>query len=245
MNGRNKSARSPYKYSRILLKLSGEAVRGKDSIIDFDLLDGIAESLVKLTSDGVETAVIFGAGNIWRGRNSGDGDRVTADRMGMLATVINCLAAKDSVIRKGGRATVFTSTPMMPYAEYYSTDRALAALSAGNVVFFAGGSGCPFFSTDTAGILRAAEIGADVFLLAKNIDGIYDSDPLKNPSAERFESISYSDMLKRGLRAIDLTASAFGSDFGPEAFAFRLADPEDLVRAVRGECSGTVITFGV
>ena len=134
MNGRNKSARSPYKYSRILLKLSGEAVRGKDSIIDFDLLDGIAERLVKLTSDGVETAVIFGAGNIWRGRNSGDGDRVTADRMGMLATVINCLAAKDSVIRKGGKATVFTSTPMMPYAEYYSTDRALSALSAGNVI---------------------------------------------------------------------------------------------------------------
>ena len=236
-------SRKGYKYKRILLKLSGEAVRGKDSVIDFDLLDAICKKLVAISADGIETAVIFGAGNIWRGRSGGSMDRVTADRMGMLATVINCLAAKDAVIRAGGRAAVFTSTPMMPYAEYSSTDRAREALSRGDVVFFAGGSGCPFFSTDTAGILRAAEIGADVFLLAKNIDGIYDKDPCRYPDAKRFDRISYKEMAALGLRAIDLTASSFGSDFGPDAFAFRLGDPEDIERALRGECAGTVITF--
>ncbi|MCQ2428361.1 MAG: uridine monophosphate kinase [Clostridia bacterium] len=237
-----KAEANGYKYGRILLKLSGEAINGENGIIDFELLDRIAETLIKISADGVETAVIFGAGNIWRGRSGGDMDRVTADRMGMLATCINCLAAKDAIIRKGGDAVVFTSTPMMPYAEYYSTDRAKAALREGKIVLFAGGSGCPYFSTDTAGILRAAEIGADVFLLAKNVDGIYDSDPKKNPSAVRFETVSYAEMMKLGLKGIDLTASAFGADFGPDAFAFRLADTDDIVKAVKGMCDGTVIT---
>jgi len=239
-----KAAENGYKYKRILLKLSGEAINGENGIIDFELLDRIAETLIAISNDGVETAVIFGAGNIWRGRSGGDMDRVTADRMGMLATVINCLAAKDAIIRNGGEAVVFTSTPMMPYAEYYSTDRARAALNEGKIVLFAGGSGCPYFSTDTAGILRAAEIGADVFLLAKNIDGIYDSDPKKNPDAKKYDSISYADMMKQNLKGIDLTASAFGADFGPDAFAFKLADTGDIIKAVKGQCEGTVITAG-
>ena len=231
-----------YLYKRVLLKLSGEAISGRDGIIDFDLLDGYARTLVKLARDGVQLGVVFGAGNIWRGRSGGGMDRVTADRMGMLATVINSLAAKDAIVRAGGDCAVMTATPMEPCGEYYSTDRARKYLEEGKIVIFAGGSGCPYFSTDTAGILRAAEIGADVFLLAKNVDGIYDSDPCKNAAAVRFDRISYRDMIAKELRGIDLTASAFGSDFGPDAFAFRLSDPEDVVRALRGEAAGTTIT---
>ena len=167
-------------------------------------------------------------------------NRVTADRMGMLATVINSLAAKDAVERAGGKAEVYTSTDMMPYAEYYTADRAIESLSEGKVVIFGGGTGCPYFSTDTAGMLRAIEIGADAFLLAKNVDGIYDRDP-KEGNAKLFDEIGYMDMVKLGLRGIDLTASAMGAEFGPPAVAFRLADVEDIKRAVEGKGRGTVI----
>ena len=233
---------SEYRYHRILLKLSGEAVEGKDGIIDFAFMDRIARTLITLVEGGVEVGVIFGAGNIWRGRAGGDMDRVTADRMGMLATVINSLACKDAVLRAGGKCRVMTSTPMEPYAEYYNTDTARRLLAEGNVVIFAGGSGCPYFSTDTAGILRAAEINADVFLLAKRCDGIYDKDPGKNPDAKRYDSVSYTEVMTKKLRAIDLTASAFGADFGPEAYVFKLDDTEDILKACRGEVSGTTIT---
>lgn len=228
------------KYKRILLKLSGEAISGRDGIIDFDFLDRIAATLVEISAAGVETAVIFGAGNIWRGRQGGEMNRVTADRMGMLATVINSLAAKDAVERAGGKAEVYTSTDMMPYAEYYTADRAIESLSEGKVVIFGGGTGCPYFSTDTAGMLRAIEIGADAFLLAKNVDGIYDRDP-KEGNAKLFDEIGYMDMVKLGLRGIDLTASSMGAEFGPPAVAFRLADVEDIKRAVEGKGRGTVI----
>ena len=228
------------KYKRVLLKLSGEAISGRDGIIDFDFLDRIAATLVEISAAGVETAVIFGAGNIWRGRQGGEMNRVTADRMGMLATVINSLAAKDAVERAGGKAEVYTSTDMMPYAEYYTADRAIESLSEGKVVIFGGGTGCPYFSTDTAGMLRAIEIGADAFLLAKNVDGIYDRDP-KEGNAKLFDEIGYMDMVKLGLRGIDLTASAMGAEFGPPAVAFRLADVEDIKRAVEGKGRGTVI----
>ena len=228
------------KYKRILLKLSGEAISGSDGIIDFDFLDRIAATLVEISAAGVETAVIFGAGNIWRGRQGGEMNRVTADRMGMLATVISSRAAKDAVERAGGKAEVYTSTDMMPYAEYYTADRAIESLSEGKVVIFGGGTGCPYFSTDTAGMLRAIEIGADAFLLAKNVDGIYDRDP-KEGNAKLFDEIGYMDMVKLGLRGIDLTASAMGAEFGPPAVAFRLADVEDIKRAVEGKGRGTVI----
>ena len=237
------------KYKRILLKLSGEAISGKDGIIDFDFLDRIAKTLIEAANSGVEVGVIFGAGNIWRGRSGGDMDRVTADRMGMLATVINSLAAKDAIIRAGGKATVLTSTMMEPYAEYYTTDRAeyyttdraVEALTEGKIVIFAGGTGSPYFSTDTAGILRAIEIKADVFLLAKNIDGIYDSDP-RLGAANFLETVSYGEMMSMNLKGIDLTASAMGSEFGPEAFAFKLEDTDDILRAISGESRGTAIT---
>ncbi|MGM9642385.1 MAG: uridine monophosphate kinase [Eubacteriales bacterium] len=232
---------SDYKYKRVLLKLSGEAISGDGSIIDFDFLEKIAETLVSLANDGVEIGVIIGAGNIWRGRSSGDMDRSTADSMGMLGTVINALAAKDAVIRAGGKAIVMTSTFMEPYARRFTADTAREALEDGNIVFFGGGTGAPYFSTDTAGILRANEINADVFLLAKNIDGIYDRDPKTDPDAVFFDEISYSEMIKRNLKGIDLAASALGSEFGPDAFAFRLSDTDDIVKAIRGESRGTKI----
>ncbi len=230
-----------YKYKRVLLKLSGEAISGDGSIIDFDFLEKIAQTLVSLANDGVQIGVIIGAGNIWRGRSSGDMDRSTADSMGMLGTIINALAAKDAVIKAGGKAIVMTSTFMEPYARRFSADTAREALENGNIVFFGGGTGAPYFSTDTAGILRANEINADVFLLAKNIDGIYDRDPKKDTDAVFFDEISYSEMISRGLKGIDLAASALGSEFGPEAFAFLLNDTEDIVEAIRGESRGTKI----
>ncbi len=234
---------SQYKYKRVLLKLSGEAVAGKDGIIDFEIMDRIADTLITLTKGGVEVGVVFGAGNIWRGRAGGQMDRVTADRMGMLATVINSLACKDAVIRAGGKCRVMTSTPMEIFADTYNTDAARRLLSEGNVVIFAGGSGCPYFSTDTAAILRAAEINADVMLMGKNCDGIYNKDPGKNPDAVRYDTISYKEFVNLGLRAIDQTAASFGADFGPEAFVFKLKDMEDILKACRGECKGTTITF--
>lgn len=141
----------------------------------------------------------------------------------------------------GGSAVVYTSTDMMPYAEYYSAERAVGSLAEGKIVIFGGGTGCPYFSTDTAGMLRAIEIGADAFLLAKNVDGIYDSDPRKNPEAKLFEEIGYDDMMKLDLHGIDLTASAMGAEFGPPAIAFKLEDVADIKLAVEGKCRGTVI----
>lgn len=231
------------KYKRVLLKLSGEAISGDKSIIDFTFLDDIAKTLVEASAMGAQVGAVLGAGNIWRGRSGGDMDRVTADRMGMLATIINSLALKDAVIRAGGKAVVMTSTDMEPYAEYYTTDKAINALEDGYIVIFGGGTGNPYFSTDTAGILRAIEIKADALLLAKNIDGIYDRDPVKDPeNAKFFEKLSYSDILCRNLKAIDLSAAAMGSDYGPEAFAFKLADTNDIIRAICGTCKGTTIT---
>ena len=229
------------KYKRVLLKLSGEAISGKDGIIDFDFLDRIAATLVEISAAGVETAVVFGAGNIWRGRQGGGMNRVTADHMGMLATVINALAASDAVERAGGKAAVYTSTDMMPYAEYYSPERALASLAEGRIVIFGGGTGCPYFSTDTAGMLRAIEIGADAFLLAKNVDGIYDSDPRKNPNAKKFDELTYKEILSRGLAALDSTATSLSMDNNIPVLLFALEDPMNIVRAICGEKIGTMI----
>lgn len=229
-----------FKYKRVLLKLSGEAISGDSSIIDFDFLDRIAQTLVELSNEGAQIAAVFGAGNIWRGRSGGDMDRVNGDRMGMLATVINSIAVKDAIIRAGGKAVVMTATNMEPFAEYYSTDRAIAALEEGKIVIFGGGTGCPYVSTDTAGILRAIEIKADALLLAKNVDGIYDRSP-SLPGAKFLEKLTYSDILNQNLKAIDLTAAAMGADFGPDAFAFKLADTEDIKKAMYGTCRGTTI----
>lgn len=229
------------KYKRVLVKISGEAMQGKDrSIIDFELLSHIAEALVKSAAVGCEVAVVVGAGNIWRGVKQGAGmDRCRADHMGMIATVINAIAIKDMVIRKGGDAVVMTPVSMTEFAEQYVVEKALRHMAAGRVVILGCGTGNPYFSTDTGAVLRAAELGAEIVLMAKNIDGIYDKDPAKFSDAHKFDRVSYDEILCRKLTAYDLTATAFCLTNKQKTYAFGLRDPMNIYRAVMGEDIGT------
>ncbi len=227
---------------RVLLKLSGEALmNGKTDIYDSDFVDRVAEAIKESVDSGYEIALVVGAGNIWRGRQGGEMDRTEADRMGMLATVINSICLKDALVRVGVDARVMTATPMMPMAENYSADVAKRYLAEGKVVIFGGGLGVPFLSTDTTGAVRAAEIGADLMLMAKNIDYIYTDDPRKNPNAEKIERIAASRVLSLNLKAIDATATAFCLSSGMPIRVFGLKNPEDIKKAIAGESVGTVI----
>jgi len=182
---------------------------------------------------------------MWSGARQGSGmDRVRADHMGMLATVINCLAMQDALIRQGQKAITMSAQPMEAFAETYSKRAAVKAMEEGYVVLFAAGSGCPYFSTDTAAVLRAAEIEADAALFAKNVDGVYDSDPNLNNNAKRFTTLDYGDIFKMNLKAIDLTAAAFCMDAGMKVFVFALNDPNNIKRAIAGENIGTLIYKG-
>lgn len=228
------------KYKRILLKLSGEALaRDKDGILDFDFITSVADVLKKCIDAGIQVGVIVGAGNIWRGRQGGSMDRVRADQMGMLATTINALALEETFKQCGLSAVAMTAVEMNAFAEQYTPRAAVAALEEGKVVIFGCGLGSPFFSTDTAGALRAAEIGADALLLAKNIDGIYTADPKVDPTAVRYDEISYNDILSKELKALDLTAAAFCMDNNINAYAFELKDPMNIYRVAMGEKIGT------
>ena len=228
---------------RVLLKLSGEALaNGSGEVYDCAFVDKVAAALVECTRLGYEIAVVVGAGNIWRGRQGGDMDRVLADRMGMLATVINAICLKDAVIRAGGKADVMSSVPMPPFAAGYSGEAADAALKNGTVVIFGAGLGIPFLSTDTTGAVRAREIMADVMLMAKNVDYVYTDDPRKNPDAKRLECVSASEVLAMNLKAIDSTATAFALESGMPIRIFGFKNPDDIVKAVQGKICGTVIT---
>jgi uridylate kinase len=228
------------KYKRILLKLSGEALaRGKEGILDFDFIASVADVLKKCVNAGIQVGVIVGAGNIWRGRQGGSMDRVRADQMGMLATTINALALEETFKQCGLSAVAMTAVEMNAFAEQYTPRAAVAALEEGKVVIFGCGLGAPFFSTDTAGALRAAEIGADALLLAKNIDGFYNADPKIDPTAVRYDEISYNDILSKELKALDLTAAAFCMDNNINAYAFELKDPMNIYRVAMGEKIGT------
>lgn len=228
---------------RILLKLSGEALaNGKDDIYDNAFVDRVACALKTLTDEGYEIAVVVGAGNIWRGRQGGEMDRVSADRMGMLATVINSIYLKEAIVRQGAVAEVMTAVPMPPFAEGYSSEAAVAALEAGKVVIFGAGLGIPFLSTDTAGAVRAAEIGADAMLMAKNVDYVYTDDPRKNPDAKKLLDVKASEVLAMNLKAIDATATAFCLSGGMPVHVFGMTEPEDIIKAVKGEKRGTVIS---
>ena len=228
---------------RILLKLSGEALaNGKDDIYDNAFVDRVAGALKTLTDEGYEIAVVVGAGNIWRGRQGGEMDRVSADRMGMLATVINSIYLKEAIVRQGAAAEVMTAVPMPPFAEGYSSEAAVAALEAGKVVIFGAGLGIPFLSTDTAGAVRAAEIGADAMLMAKNVDYVYTDDPRKNPDAKKLLDVKASEVLAMNLKAIDATATAFCLSGGMPVHVFGMTEPEDIIKAVKGEKRGTVIS---
>ncbi len=227
---------------RVLIKLSGEALmNGKGEIYDSEFVDRVAGAVKASLNMGYEIALVLGAGNIWRGRQGGDMDRTEADRMGMVATVINSICMKDALVRCGVDARVMTATPMAPMTENFSADVAKRYLSEGKVVIFGGGLGVPFLSTDTAGAVRAAEIGADAMLMAKNIDYIYTDDPRKNPNAEKLEVVKASEVLARNLKAIDSTATAFCMSNGMPIRVFGLREPEDIIKAVSGEAVGTVV----
>ena len=228
------------KYKRVLLKLSGEALAaGADGILNFDFITSVAEVLKKCVDAGVEVGVIVGAGNIWRGRQGGKMDRVRADSMGMLATTINALALQDTFIQCGLDAKVMTAVAMDTFADKYVTRDAVKALEQGTVVIFGCGLGAPYFSTDTAAVLRAAEIQADAILMAKNIDGIYSADPRIDPTAVRYDEITYKEVLDKELKALDLTATTFCMDNDIRCYAFELKDPMNIYRVIMGEKIGT------
>ncbi len=230
------------KYRRVLLKLSGEALAaGSDGILNFDFITSIAEVLKKCTDQGVQIGIIVGAGNIWRGRQGGKMDRVRADSMGMLATAINALALQDTFIQAGLNTKVMTAVEMQVFADRYVTRDAVAALENGQIVIFGCGLGSPYFSTDTAAVLRAAEIGADVVLMAKNIDGIYSADPKVDPTAVRYDELTYKQIVDQELKALDLSAATFCMENNINAYAFELKDPMNIYRAVMGEKIGTEI----
>ena len=231
------------KKKRVLLKLSGEALkRGGDDIYDIGFVDSVAKALVECVSEGYEIAVVLGAGNIWRGRQGGEMDRTEADRMGMLATVINAVCMKDAIVRAGGSAHVMTAVPMSPFAENYRAEDAKKYLEEGSIVVFGAGLGIPFLSTDTTGAVRAAEIGADAMLMAKNIDYIYTADPRVDPNAKKLEKISASEVLAMNLKALDATATAFCLSNGMPIRVFGLKDSSDIIKAVRGDLVGTIVT---
>lgn len=228
---------------RILLKLSGEALSGENKeIYDATFVDSVAKTLVDAKNRGYEIALVIGAGNIWRGRQGTEMDRTLADRMGMLATVINSIYLKDAIIRAGAEAVVMTAVPMEPLADAYSAEAAVAHLEAGRIVIFGAGLGIPFLSTDTTGAVRAAEIGADAMFMAKNIDYIYTADPRIDPTAKKLERVKASEVLAMNLKALDATATAFCLSTGMPIHVFGLKNPEDILKAIEGECVGTVVT---
>lgn len=230
------------KYKRIILKISGEALAGeKQTGIDDAVLGSVARDIKKLTELGVEVAIVVGGGNFWRGRTSGDMDRTTADYMGMLATCINALALQDAFERNGMPTRVHTAIEMREVAEPYIRRKAIHQLEKRLIVIFAAGLGSPYFSTDTAAALRAAEMEAEVILLAKKVDAVYDSDPLTNPNARRYERISHSEVLEKNLKVMDSTAASFCRDNGIRIHVFGLSEPDGIFRAVTGQKIGTII----
>ncbi len=233
--------------NRVVLKLSGEALAVKDEkgkvleMYDPAFVDRVAASIKKCADRGNEIAVVVGAGNIWRGRAGGNMERTDADRMGMLATVMNAICLKDALVRAGADAVVMTSVNMYPFAEMYSAQVAKEALDGGKIVVFGAGLGIPFLSTDTTGAVRAAEIGADALLMAKSVDYIYDDDPKKNPDAKPIKEIKASEVLAKNLKALDSTATAFCLSTGMTVRLFGLNAPEDIESAIIDGKYGTVV----
>ena len=229
-------------YKRVLLKLSGEAISsGKEGILNFDYIKEIADVIKKCTDNGVQFGIIVGAGNIWRGRSGESMDRVKADHMGMLATCINAVALQESFIRNGLDTVVMTSVEMKAFAKPFVRDDAIKSLSSGKVVILGGGMGVPFVSTDTASVVRAAEIGAEVVLMAKNIDAIYTADPRKDKNAQKISSITYKEILARGLQAMDSTATSFAMDNNISIHVFGLDKCENIYNVIMGAKMGTVV----
>ncbi len=232
------------KYHRVLLKISGEALAGDASRgLDFNVIGQVCDVIKRCSELGVQIGVVVGGGNFWRGvKDGGDKmERTRADHMGMLATTINALAVADVLEQKGVDVRVQTAIEMRSIAEPYIRSKAIRHLEKGRVVIFGCGTGNPYFSTDTAAVLRAAEINADVILLAKNIDGVYSADPHIDPDAVKYDSISYGDVLAQRLQVMDSTATSLSMDNRIPVLLFALKDPENILRAVQGEKIGTIV----
>ena len=231
-------------YKRILLKISGEALAGEASRgLDFGVIGEVCEVIKECTQMGVQVGIVVGGGNFWRGVKDGAGrmERTRADHMGMMATTLNCLALADVLEQMSVEVRVQTAIEMRAIAEPYIRSRAIRHLEKGRVVIFGCGTGNPFFSTDTAAVLRAAEIDADIILLAKNIDGVYSADPNKDPNAVKYDFISYDDVLAQHLQVMDFTATSLSMDNKIPVLLFALKDPKNILRAVMGEQIGTIV----
>lgn len=235
---------SQIKYKRVIIKLSGEALAAANGTgIDAKKLDLVCKQIIDVEKMGVEVGIVIGGGNFWRGRQADESmNRTTADHMGMLATVINALAIQDRLEREGAAVRVQTALTITKVAEPYILRKAQRHFEKGRIVIFACGTGNPYFSTDTGAALRACEIGADALLLAKNVDGVYDSDPKTNPQAKKFEKLSYMQVISLGLKAMDTTAITMCMDNDIPIIAFSLMENDSIKRAVTGESIGTVIS---
>lgn len=232
------------KYKRILLKVSGEALAGDAGRgLDFDVINHVCDAIALCAKEGVEVGIVVGGGNFWRGLKDGKGmnERTRADHMGMLATAINCLALADILEQKGVDVRVQTAIEMRSIAEPYIRSRAIRHLEKGRVVIFGCGTGNPYFSTDTAAVLRAAEIDADAVLLAKNVDGVYSADPRLDPGAVKYDTITYDDVLALHLQVMDSTAASLSMDNKIPVILFALKDPENILRVIHGEKIGTIV----
>lgn len=229
-------------YKRIIIKLSGEALAGEKGFgISEDIIEEVCKQIKTVYEKGVEIGIIIGGGNFWRGRQSATMDRTAADHMGMMATVMNSLAMQDTLERLGVPTRVQSAITITRIAEPYILRKALRHLEKGRVVIFACGTGNPYFSTDTGAALRAAEIGANVLMLAKNVDGVYDCDPKTNPNAKKYDEISYLDVIKNGITIMDTTAVSLCMENDIPVVAFGLSEENSIIRAVNGEKIGTII----
>ena len=230
------------KYKRVLLKLSGESLAGNETHgIDFETALRICRPIKECVDMGVQIAIVVGGGNFWRGRSSGQMDRTRADHMGMLATTINALGVADALEQLGLTVRVQTAISMQQIAEPYIRNRAVRHLEKGRVVVFGCGTGNPFFSTDTAASLRAAEIDADIILKATMVDGVYDSDPKKNPNAVKYDTLSFMDVLNQNLQVMDSTAATMCKDNNIPILVFSIDQPENIKKAICGEPIGTIV----
>ncbi len=230
------------KYKRVLLKLSGEALSGEQGFgLNFDIVNRVCRAIKDCVDAGAQIAIVVGGGNFWRGRSSGEMERTRADHMGMLATTINSLALADSLEQLGCDVRVQTAIAMNEIAEPYIRNKAVQHLKKGRVVIFGCGTGNPYFSTDTASALRALEINADIIFKASMVDGVYDSDPKKNPNAVKYDTLSFMEVLNRNLKVMDATAASLCNENNLPILVFNLEQPDNIIRAVAGENIGTVV----
>ncbi|MCR4750327.1 MAG: UMP kinase [Lachnospiraceae bacterium] len=228
---------------RIMLKLSGEALAGeKKQGFDEDTVRRVALQVKQLADDGFEIGIVIGGGNFWRGRSSENIDRTKADQIGMLATVMNCIYVSEIFRSVGMRTNILTPFEIGAFTKLFSKDRANKYFANGQVVFFAGGTGHPYFSTDTGVVLRAIEVDADVILLAKAVDGVYDSDPRTNPNAKKYDEVSIDEVIEKNLQVVDMTASIMARDNRKEMWVFNLNEENSIVNTMKGKLNGTKVT---